>query len=59
VDYLKKADKTIIIESNATSQFGKLIKLYTGIEVYERILKYSGLSFAAEELVESLTKILD
>jgi 2-oxoglutarate ferredoxin oxidoreductase subunit alpha len=59
VDYLKKADKTIIIESNATSQFGKLIKLYTGIEVDERILKYSGLSFTAEELVESLTKILD
>lgn len=59
VDYLKKADKTIIIESNATSQFSKLIKLYTGIEVDERILKYSGLSFTVEELVESLTKILD
>ncbi len=58
-DYLKKADKTIIIESNATGQFSKLIKLYTGIEVDERILKYSGLSFTTEELVESLTKILD
>jgi 2-oxoglutarate ferredoxin oxidoreductase subunit alpha len=59
VDCLKKADKTIIIESNATGQFSKLIKLYTGIEVDERILKYSGLSFTVEELVESLTKMLD
>jgi 2-oxoglutarate ferredoxin oxidoreductase subunit alpha len=58
-DYLRKADKTIIVESNATGQFSKLIKLYTGIEVDERILKYSGLSFTVEELVESLTKILD
>ncbi len=58
-DYLKKADKTIIIESNATSQFGKLIKLYTGIEVDEKILKYSGLSFTVEEITESLRSILD
>jgi 2-oxoglutarate ferredoxin oxidoreductase subunit alpha len=58
-DYLKKADKTIIIESNAASQFGKLIKLYTGIEVDEKILKYSGLSFTVEEVVESLRNILD
>lgn len=58
-NYLKKADKTIIIESNATSQFGKLIKLYTGIEVDEKILKYSGLSFTVEEITESLRSILD
>ena len=57
--YLNKADKTVIIESNATGQFGRLIKLYTGIEIDERILKYSGLSFTVEEVVESLKKILD
>ncbi len=58
-DYLKRADKTIIIESNATGQFSKLIKLYTGIEVDEKILKYNGLSFTVEEVMESLRNILD
>jgi len=58
-DYLKKADKTIIIESNATSQLGKLIKLYIGVDIDEKILKYNGLSFAVEEIVQSLRKILD
>jgi 2-oxoglutarate ferredoxin oxidoreductase subunit alpha len=59
VDYLKKADKTIIIESNATSQFSKLMKLYTGIEFDEKILKYSGLSFTVEEVTEGLGSMLD
>jgi 2-oxoglutarate ferredoxin oxidoreductase subunit alpha len=58
-DYLNKAAKTIIIESNATSQFGKLIKLGAGIDIDERILKYSGLSFTVEEVSGSLKKILD
>ncbi|MHC4721933.1 MAG: 2-oxoacid:acceptor oxidoreductase subunit alpha [Planctomycetota bacterium] len=58
-DYLNKAAKTIIIESNATSQFGKLIKLGAGIDIDEKILKYNGLSFTVEEVVESLEKILD
>jgi 2-oxoglutarate ferredoxin oxidoreductase subunit alpha len=58
-DYLNRADKTVIVESNATSQFGKLIKLYTGIEIDDRILKYSGLSFTVEEVTKSLKKILD
>lgn len=58
-DYLNKAAKTIIIESNATSQFGKLIKLGAGIDIDERILKYSGLSFTVEEVAESLEQILD
>ncbi len=57
-DYLERADKTIIIENNATSQFGKLIKLYTGIEIDEKILKYNGLSFTVEEVMESLGNIL-
>ena len=58
-DYLNKADKTIIIESNATSQFGKLVKLGAGVDIDEKILKYSGMSFTVEEVVESLEKILD
>ncbi len=30
LNYLKKAEKTIIVENNATSQFSKLLKLHTG-----------------------------
>lgn len=57
-DYLRKAQKTIIVENNATSQFAKLIKLQTGIEIDEKVLKYNGLSFYVEELTEKLEEIL-
>ncbi|MHC4646938.1 MAG: 2-oxoacid:acceptor oxidoreductase subunit alpha, partial [Planctomycetota bacterium] len=53
-DYLKRAKKTVIIENNATCQFGRLIKLHTGIDVEDRILKYSGLPFSVEQVVHEL-----
>jgi len=55
-EYLKKAEKTIIVENNATSQFGKLIKLSTGVDIETKILKYNGLAFSTEELVEEIQK---
>jgi 2-oxoglutarate ferredoxin oxidoreductase subunit alpha len=57
-EYLQKADKTIIVENNATSQFAKLIRLQTGIDIDKKILKYNGLSFFVEELAEKLKKAL-
>ena len=51
-EYLQKSEKTIIVENNATSQLGKLIKLHTDIKTENKILKYSGLAFSVEELVE-------
>ena len=57
--YLQKAAKTVIIENNATSQFGQMIKLYTGIDIETKILKYNGLPFAAEEVVDNLKAVLD
>jgi 2-oxoglutarate ferredoxin oxidoreductase subunit alpha len=57
--YLKKAEKTIIVENNATSQFAKLIKLQTGIDIDKKILKYNGLSFFVEELAEKLKEALN
>jgi len=53
-DYLKKAEKTIIIENNATSQFANLIKLQTGISIDRKILKYNGLPFFVEEIEAEL-----
>jgi len=58
-DYLQKAQKTILLEGNATGQFGKLIKMHTGIDIDERILKYGGISFAVEEVLENLKRLLD
>ena len=57
-DYLGKADKTIIIENNATSQFGRLIKLSTGVNIEARILKYNGLAFSVEEVRARLKEII-
>lgn len=57
-DYLHKAQKNIIIENNATSQFGKLIKLYTGMDIESKVLKYNGLAFSVEEVAAEIKKIL-
>ena len=53
-DYLEKAEKTLLIEGNATGQFGKLIKLNTGREIDEKFLKYNGLAFSVEEIIEKI-----
>jgi len=58
-NYLQKAQKNIIVENNATSQFAKLIKLHTGIDIKDKILKYNGLSFYVEELAEKLNELLN
>ena len=57
-DYLKKAKKVIVVENNATSQFSKLLKLYTGVEVEHKILKYNGLPFFVDELIGKLEKVI-
>ena len=56
-EYLGKAKNLIIVENNATSQFGKLIRLYTGIEIKNKLLKYNGSPFSVEEIVEQLRKM--
>jgi len=58
-EYLQKAEKTIIVEGNATGQLAKLIRQQTGIEIDEKILKYDGLCFSVEGLADELEKILD
>ncbi|MGA1840097.1 MAG: 2-oxoacid:acceptor oxidoreductase subunit alpha [bacterium] len=55
--YLNLAKKTIIIENNATSQFSRLLKVQTGIEMDHKILKYNGLPFSVEEVSERLKEI--
>jgi 2-oxoglutarate ferredoxin oxidoreductase subunit alpha len=57
-DYLSKAKRVVVVEGNATGQFAKLIKLHTGIDVKDRILKYNGLAFASDELAQKLDSVL-
>ncbi|MGZ7118664.1 MAG: 2-oxoacid:acceptor oxidoreductase subunit alpha [Methanobacterium sp.] len=59
LDYLKRAQKTIIFENNATSQFKNLIKLYTGFEIDINALKYNGMPFSVEEVTERLKNLLE
>lgn len=54
--YAEKAQKTIIVENNATSQFGRLIKLHLGIDIGKSILKYDGMPFSVEDLAVKLRK---
>ncbi|MFA6988718.1 MAG: 2-oxoacid:acceptor oxidoreductase subunit alpha [Candidatus Gastranaerophilaceae bacterium] len=54
LDYLTKTQNTICIENNATGQFAKLIKTETGFCIKHKILKYNGLPFYTEELVNKI-----
>lgn len=56
-EYLEKAEKIIVVENNATSQFGSLLKLETGIQPHADILKYDGHPFSVEELARRLESI--
>lgn len=57
--YVQNAKRAIIIENNATAQFGQLIKLQAGIDVDRKILKYDGRPFSKEEVVEKLKKEME
>ena len=56
--YLDKADKTIIFENNAESQFANLIKRETDFKIDKNILKYNGRPFSVEEVTESLKNFI-
>lgn len=58
IDYMKQAKKTIIVEGNATAQFAQIIKLHTGVEITDKILKFNGLPFSVEEIQRKLEEIL-
>ena len=56
-EILSKAKELIIIENNATSQFGQLIERYTGMKFIKHVLKYNGMPFSLEEIIEKLKGI--
>jgi 2-oxoglutarate ferredoxin oxidoreductase subunit alpha len=58
IQYIGKAKKRIIVENNGRAQLGQLIRLQTGFDMDQKILKYNGLPFSVEELEEQLKSIL-
>ncbi len=52
--YFQKAREVISVENNATGQLAKLIRRETGFEVHRKVLKFNGLPFSVEELVEQI-----
>ncbi|MBU0572945.1 MAG: 2-oxoacid:acceptor oxidoreductase subunit alpha [Candidatus Margulisbacteria bacterium] len=58
LQYLNKAQKVIMIENNAASQFAGLIKLQTGFEIKDKINKCNGLAFSVEEIIAGLESII-
>lgn len=57
--YLKNAEKTVIFENNAQSQFADLIKLKTGFNIENKVLKYNGMPFSVEEVEKNLKELLE
>ena len=58
IDLLKKANKTIIIEQNATSQFARLMKTETGYDFADHINRYNGRPFMIEELTGEIDGLI-
>ncbi|NYB51009.1 MAG: 2-oxoacid:acceptor oxidoreductase subunit alpha [Methanobacteriaceae archaeon] len=56
--YFEKAEDVIIFENNAQGQMANLIKLETGFEIHEKVLKYNGMPFSVEEVEYNLKKFI-
>lgn len=52
--YLSRARRLVAVENNQVGQFADLLQRETGFRIETRILKYSGLPFSVEELVERI-----
>ncbi|NOS67839.1 MAG: 2-oxoacid:acceptor oxidoreductase subunit alpha [Candidatus Peribacteraceae bacterium] len=52
---MQKAKKTILVECNHHGQLGMVIKMASGIDIKEKILKYDGRPFFYDELLSRIT----
>ncbi|MEM0155137.1 MAG: 2-oxoacid:ferredoxin oxidoreductase subunit alpha [Thermoplasmataceae archaeon] len=57
-DFLSKAGTVIDVESNMTGQAAKVIRMNTGIEITNFILKYNGRHITEDELVSATKEIV-
>jgi len=54
--YLDRAERTVAVENNATGQFAKLVAMTTGRQMDGQVLKYKGLPFSREEMIDALKR---
>ncbi len=59
VTLLTKAERTVCVEQNATSQFARLLKAEIGFSCSATVNKFDGRPFLVEELLEALHVYLD
>jgi 2-oxoglutarate ferredoxin oxidoreductase subunit alpha len=52
--YFPEAEQYVILENNATAQFGTVLHQATGVEFTRKLLKYDGLPFTVEEVAGAL-----
>jgi len=55
---IREAEHVVLVEGNATAQLGRLIRSETGLDIADRLLKYSGLQFSVEEVSRHLEGVL-
>jgi 2-oxoglutarate ferredoxin oxidoreductase subunit alpha len=50
--------KTVAYENNIKGQFSNLLKLESGVDIQERVVKYNGMPFSVEEVLRSVREVL-
>ena len=58
-DVLTKSNLIIDVESNMTAQAAKVIRMNTGIEIKNFLLKYNGRHMTIDEVIRSTKRIID
>lgn len=58
LNFLKSAERTLIVEQNATAQCADLIRAKTGVEIKDRFLKYDGRPLFPEEIAQYVKEII-
>jgi 2-oxoglutarate ferredoxin oxidoreductase subunit alpha len=57
-EILKRPERLVIVENNATSQFAKVLKIHADIDIKRTLNRYSGLAFSVEEMENGLRDLL-
>ncbi len=54
---LKKSKKVLLVENNKTAQLGKIIAQETGIQIKNKLLKYTGRQFYPQEIIKGVRSL--
>jgi len=57
-EILKRSKQTLLIEGNKTAQLARLVRMYTGIELANRYLKYDSRAFTPSQILLKIKEVL-